>query len=153
MNEINKINLSEQTKFRLDEISKIENYFIDKINQRKSCSQKLNVTTFDYTDKIFIVLSATTGGVSITSFTSVIGAPVGIVSASFTLIFSLTTGIVKKLLTITRKKTKHAKILMLAKSKLNNVETLISQALIDMDISHEEFTTILKEKDRYEMMK
>ena len=42
---------------------------------------------------------------------------------------------------------------MLAKSKLNNVETLISQALIDMDISHEEFTTILKEKDRYEMMK
>ena len=42
MNEINKINLSEQTKFRLDEISKIENYFIEEINQRKSCSQKLN---------------------------------------------------------------------------------------------------------------
>ena len=42
---------------------------------------------------------------------------------------------------------------MLAKSKLNSIDTLISQALIDMDISHEEFTTILKEKDRYEMMK
>ena len=42
---------------------------------------------------------------------------------------------------------------MLAKSKLNSIETLISQALIDMDISHEEFITILKEKDRYEMMK
>ena len=102
----NKINLSEQTKFRLDEINKIENYFIEEINQRKSCSQKLNkyVTTFDYIDKILIVLSATTGGVSIISFTSIIGAPVGIVSASFTLIFSLTTRIVKKLLDITRKK-------------------------------------------------
>ena len=52
------------------------------------------------------MLSATTGGVSIISFTSVIGAPVGIVSASFTLIFYLTTGIVKKLLNITRKKRK-----------------------------------------------
>ena len=108
MDEINKINLSEQTKFQLDEISKIESYFIEEINQRKSCSQKLSkyVTTFDYTDKILIVLGTTTRGVSIISFTSVIGAPVGIVSASFTLIFSLTTGIVKKLLNITRKKEK-----------------------------------------------
>ena len=107
---IDKTNLSEQTKFRLDEISKIENYFIEEINQRKSYSQKLNkyVTAFDYIDKILIVLSATTGGVSIISFTSIIGAPVGIASASFTLIFSLTTGIVKKLLSITRKKKEKA---------------------------------------------
>ena len=42
---------------------------------------------------------------------------------------------------------------MLAKSKLNSIEILISQALIDMDISHEEFVTILKEKDEYEKMK
>ena len=156
MDRINKINLSEQTKFRLDEISKIENYFIEEINQRKSCSQKLNkyVTTFDYIDKILIVLSATTGGVSIISFTSVIGAPVGIVSASFILIFSLTTGIVKKILHISRKKRKkHDKILMLAKSKLNSIDLLISQALIDMNISHEEFITILRKKDRYETMK
>ena len=122
MDEINKINLSEQTKFRLDETSKIENYFIEEINQRKSCSKKLNkyVTAFDYIDRVLIVLSATSGGVSIISFTSIIGAPVGIVSASFTLIFSLTTGIVKKLLNITRKKRKkkHDKILMLAKNKL-----------------------------------
>ena len=108
MDEINKINLSEQTKFRLDEISKIENYFIKEINQRKSCSQKLNkyVTIFDYIDKILIVLSATSGGVSIISLTSIIGAPFGIVSASFTLIFSITTGIIKKLLNITKKKRK-----------------------------------------------
>ena len=153
---IDKTDLSEQTKFRLDEISKIENYFIEEINQRKSCSKKLNkyVTTFDYIDKILIVLSAATGGVSIISFTSIIEAPVGIASASFTLIFSPTTGIIKKLLNITRKKKKkHDKILMLVKSKLNSIDTLISQALIDMDISHEEFIKILKEKDRYEMMR
>ena len=142
MNEINKINLSEQTKFRLSEIIGIENYFHQEINQRKSCSKKLSkyVAAFDYIDKVLIVLSATSGGVSIISFTSIVGAPVGIASASLTLFFSLTTGIVKKLLNITRKKKKkHDKILMLAKSKLNSIETLISQALIDMEISHEEF--------------
>ena len=153
---IDKTNLSEQTKFWLDEISKIENYFIEEINQRKSCSKKLSkyAAAFDYIDKVLIVLSATTGGISIISFTTTIGAPVGIASASFTLIFSLTTGIVKKLLNITRnKKKKHDKILMLAKSKLNSIETLISQALTDMEISHEEFITILEEKDKYEKMK
>ena len=101
-----------------------------------------------------IVLSATTRGVSICSFTSIDGALVGIASASFTLIFSLTTGIVKKLLNITRnKKKKHDKILMLAKSKLSSIETLVSQALIDMEIGHEEFIKILQEKDKYEKMK
>ena len=86
---IDKTNLSEQTKFRSDKISKIENYFIEDINQRKSCSQKLNkyVRNFDCIDKILIALSATTGGVSLISFTSIIGAPVGIASESFTLIF------------------------------------------------------------------
>ena len=156
MDEINKINLSEQKNFRLYEISKIENYFIEEINQRKSCSKKLNkyVNAFDHIDKVLIAVSTTSGGVSIISFTSIIGAPVGIVIASFTLIFSLTTRIVKKLLNITRKKKKkHDKILMLCKSKLNSIDTLISQALIDIDINHEEFISILKERDRYEMMK
>ena len=90
MHEIDKTKLSDQTKFRLYEIKKIENYFINEINERKSCSKKLSkyVTTFDYIDKILIILSATTGGVSIISFTSIIRVPVGIASASFTLIFS-----------------------------------------------------------------
>ena len=155
MNEISKIDLSEQTKFQLSQIIGTENYFHQEINQRKSCSKKLSkyVAAFDYIDKILIVLSATTGGVSIISFTSIIGAPVGIASASFTLIFSLTTGIVKKLLNITRnKKKKHDKILMLAKSKLDSIETLVSQALIDMEISHEEFNGIIREKQKYERM-
>ena len=122
----------------------------------KLCSKKLSkyVAAFDYINKVLIILSATSGRVSIDLFTSIIGAPVGIASASFTLIFSITTGIVKKLLRTTRNKMKnHDKIFMLAKSKLNRIETLISQPLIDMEISHEEFVAILKEKDKYEKMK
>ena len=156
MNEMNKINLSEQIKFWLSEIIGTENYFHQEINQKKSYSKKLSkyITAFDYLEKIINVLSATTGGVSIISFTSIFGAPVGIASAIFTLIFTLATGILKKLLNITRnKKKKHDEILMLAKTKLNSIETLISQALIDMVISHEEFITILNEKDKYEKMK
>ena len=103
---------------------------------------------------MLIVLSATSGGVSVTSFTSVIGVPVGIASASFSLIFSLTTGIIKKLLKITRnKKKKHNKIFMLTKSKLDSIETLISQALIDLEISHEEFKTIINEEENYRRLK
>ena len=52
-----------------------------------------------------------------------------------------------------KKKKKQDKILMLAKSKLNSIETLITQALIDIEISHEEFITILNKKDKYEKMK
>ena len=156
MHEIDKTKLSDQTKLRLYEIKNIENYFINEINERKSCSKKLSkyVTTFDYIDKILIALSAATGEVSIFSFTSVIGAPVGIASASFTWAFSLTAGIIKKLLSTTRKKRKkHDQILMLTKSKFNSIESLISQSLNDMEISHEEFITNFKEKDRYEKRK
>ena len=138
------------------EIKKIENYFINKINERESDSKKLNkyVTIFDYVDKILIVLIATAGGISFISFTSTTGVPVGIVSASFTLIFSITTGIIKKLLsTAIKKKKTHDQILMLAKSKYNIIEALISQALNDMKISHKEFFTILEEQDKYEKMK
>ena len=124
---------------------------IKKIIQKKLSKY---VAAFDYIDKTLIVLSATTGGVPICSFTSIFGAPVGITSASFTLIFSLTTGINKIFLSTTRKKKKkHDKILMLAKSKLSSIETLVWQALIDMEISHGEFITILNEKDKYEKMK
>ena len=86
MNEINKINLSEQTKFRLSEIIGIENYFHQEINQRKLCSKKLSkyIAAFDYIDKFLIVLSATSGGVCVISSVSVLGAPVRIVGASLT---------------------------------------------------------------------
>ena len=108
------------------------------------------IAAFDYIDKILIVLPATSGGISIISFTSLIGILAGIASASFTLIFSLTRGITKKLLKVTRKKKKkHNKIVMLAKTKLYSIATLMSQALIDLEINHEEFKTILNEKEKY----
>ena len=103
---IDKADLCEQTKFRLDEISKIEDYFIEEINQKKSCSKKLSkyVKIFEDKDKILIVLNTATGGISIISFKTVVGTPTGIAGASFTIIFSLRTGIIKKLLNITRMK-------------------------------------------------
>ena len=93
-------NLSDQTKFRLNEIKKIKKYFNSEIQERTIMSKKLSkyITAFDYFDKTLIVFSATSGGISIISFTSVIGVPVGIASASFSLIFFLATGIIKKLL-------------------------------------------------------
>ena len=99
-------------------------------------------------------MSAISVEVSIISFTTVIGVHVGVATGSFTLIFSLTSGIIKKVLSITRnKKKKHDKIFVLAKSKQNSIETLVSQALIDMEISHEEFITILNEKEKYGKIK
>ena len=142
MHEIDQTKLTDQTKFRLYEIKKIDNCFINDINQQKEYSKKLSryVTIFYYIDKILIVLSVATSGVSIISFTSTtIGESVGIVSASFTLIFSLTTEIIQKLLNMTiNKKKKHEQLLMLAESKFNSIETLISQALGDFDISHDQ---------------
>ena len=156
MNEIDRTNLTDRIKFILNGISKIENDFIEEINQRKPCSIKLSkyVAPFDYIDKVLIVLSAKSGEVCIISSASVVEVPVGTAGASLTLIFSITAKIVKKLLSITRnKKKKQDKILMLAKGKLNSIETLVAQVLIDMEISHEEFISIFKEKDKYEKIK
>ena len=96
-------------------------------------SKKLSkyISFFYYFNKSLIVLSVTSGGVSIASFAPVIGAPIGITSASLSLAFSLCTGLLKKLLKATRnKKKKHNKIVMLARSKLNSIESKISEALI-----------------------
>ena len=119
-------------------------------------SKKLSkyIAAFDYFDKALIVLSGTSGVISITSFTSITAVPVGIASASFNLVFFLTTGIVKKLLKITRnKKKKRNNILMLAKVKLNSFETLVSLALIDLQISQDEFRTIINEGENYRRLR
>ena len=90
------------------------------------------IASFDYFDKSLIVLSVATGTISIASFATAIGAPVGMVSASCSLAFSITTGLVKKFLKTTRnKKKKHNKTIMLARRKLNSIESKISEALIN----------------------
>ena len=112
------------------------------------------IASFDYFDKSLIVLSVTTGSISIASFATVIGAPVGIASASFSLAFSISTRIVKKLLKTTRNKNKkHNKIAMLATSKLNSIDSKISEALINSEISHEDFMTIINEERNYRELK
>ena len=92
--------LNNQTKFRLNEVNKIKDYFEFEIKEREAVIKKLSKYTaaLDYTDKKLIVLSATSGGISIIAFTNVIRIPAGIISSNFTLVFSLTTGIIKKLL-------------------------------------------------------
>ena len=127
MNELNLIEtqsnldpvpLSDQAKFGLNEINRITDYFNSEIQETKTMSKKLSkyIAAFDYIDKTLIVSSATSTGISIISFTSVIGIPAGIASPSFTLVFSLTTGIIKKLLKVTRKKRKNIiKLLCLLK--------------------------------------
>ena len=122
------------------------------------------IADLDYFGKALIVLSATSGGRSVISFTSVIGISVRIASASFSLIFSLATGIIKKVLKITRnKKKKHNKVVMPAKIKLNSIEVLISQIIIDLeitqlkkcqfDISNYQFKTIVNEEKQYKRLK
>ena len=111
-------NLSYQTKFRLNEVIK-EDYFHSEVQERKIMGKKLRkyVATFDYFDKVLIVLSSTVGGISIIFFPSVIGVPAGIVSASVTRVLSLKTGTIKKVLEITRnKKKKRDKNFMLSKN-------------------------------------
>ena len=111
-NSIDTSNLNNQ-QFRLNKMSEIEDYFIADIKERELMSKKLSkyISFFDYFDKSLIVLSVTSGGVSIASFATVIGAPIGITSARPSLSFSLCTGLVKKLLKATRnKKKKHNKI-------------------------------------------
>ena len=112
------------------------------------------IASFDYLNKSLIVLLAATGSFSIASFATAIGAPVGIMSASCSLALSITTGFVKKYLKTKRnKKKKHNKIVMLARSKLNSIESKISEALINNEISHEDFMTILNEEKKYRELK
>ena len=147
---------SERTanKSRLDEINKIRDYFDNEIKERKDIIKKLNkyLVSFDYLDKIFITLSASFGTLRIASQATVIGIPAGITGASLTLIFTIGTGISKSLLKVTKKK-KDNKIIALAKIKLNTIDTLLSSAVNDSKISHEDFTNIITEKNIYENIK
>ena len=112
------------------------------------------IASLEYFHKSLIVLSIATGGISIASFATVIGAPAEMMSASCSLVFSITIGFVKRVLkTIKNKKKKHNKIFMLARSKLNSMESKISEALINNEISHEDFMTILNKENKYQELK
>ena len=134
--------------FRLNKINEIKENFTAEIKESELMSKRLSksIASYQYFDKFLIVLSAASGSISIASFATVIGTPVRIASASLSLTFSLSTGLVKKLLKTRNKKKKHSKIVMLARSKLNSIE---SKALINNEINHEDFVTIINEERNY----
>ena len=109
-NRVNEISeLKDLTKYRLDEINKIKDYFNAEIKERKDIVKKVSkyIVAFDYADKLFITLSASFSTLSVASYATLVGMPVVFRSgASLTLIFTITTGVVKTLLNITRKKKK-----------------------------------------------
>ena len=90
--------MPDDQQFRLNKINEIRDYFVAEIKERESMSKRLSkyLAFFDYFDKSLIVLSVRTGSISIASFATVIGAPVGIISASISLAFSISTGLIKK---------------------------------------------------------
>ena len=144
--------MSGVTKFRLDEINKVKDYFNNEIKERKQTIKRISkyIVAFDYTDKVFIGLPASFGALSVASHATVVGIPVGIAGGMLTLVFTAATGVVKKLWSVKRKKKKkHNKIIALANNKLNIIETLLSSALTNFDISHEEFARIIDEKVKH----
>ena len=147
----NIIELTDVNKYTLHEINKIRDYFDNEIKERKDIIKKLNkyLVSFDYLDKIFITLSASFGTLSIVSYASVVGIPAVITGASLTLVFTVGRGISKSLLKLTKKRKK----IVLARNKLNMIDTLLSNALNDSEISHEEFTNIINEANIYENIK
>ena len=149
-------NISNDQQCRLNKNNEIEHYFITEIKDREIISKNLSkyIASFEYLDKSLIVLSVATGSILIASFATTIGAPVGIKSASCSLLFSMATGFGKTFLkTIRNKKEKHNKIAMLARTKLNSMESETSKALINSGISHEDFITILNEEKKYRELK
>ena len=124
---LNAIPLNDQQQFRLNKINEIKDYFDAEIKERVLISKTLSkyISSFDYFDKSLLVLSVTTGSISIASFKTVIGSPIGIASTSFSIAFSISTDIVKKMLKTTRnKKKKHNKFVVLPRSKFNSIENL-----------------------------
>ena len=112
--------------FRLNKINETKDFFIAEIKERELMTKRLSkyIAFLIILITLLIVLSATSGSISIASFATVIETPVEIASASLNLTFSLSTRLVKKLLKTTRnKKKKHNKIVMLSRSKLNSIES------------------------------
>ena len=131
--------------FRLEKIDEIRNYLIEGINRNELMSKKHKKVcrVLNYIDRTFIAISAFTGFVSISAFASLVGIPIGFTSSAIGLkICVITAGIKKYKSKNKKRKKKHDKIVLLAKSELNSIEALISKPWIDSNISHNEFVLI-----------
>ena len=147
------VNISQEQQFRLKKINEIKDYFLAEIRKRELISKNISkyIASLDYFDKSLNVLSILSGSISIASAATVIGAPAGIIGASFSFTFSITSGFVKRFFEkIRNKKKKHNKIVMLARSRVNSIESKISKALMDNEINHEDFETNINEEKNIE---
>ena len=127
-------------KFKLKKIDEIRNYLIEEINRHELMSKKHKKVcrVLNYTDHLLIAISTIIGCVSISAFASLVGIPIGITSSAIGLNICAITTRIKKYRSINKKKKKkHDKIVLLAKSKLNSMEVLISKSFIDSNVSHE----------------
>ena len=149
-------NISNEQQFSLNKINEIKYYFLAEISERELITKNVRkcIASLEYFDKSLNVLFILLGSISIPSFTTVSEAPAGIIGASCGFTFSFTTGFVKKFLKVTRnKKKKHNKVVMLARSKLNSIENKTSKALMDNEISHEDFETNVNKEKKYRELK
>ena len=117
-------NISQE--FRLKNIDETRNYLIEEIDRNELISKKHN-TILNYIEHFLTLGYTITGYVSISAFSSLVGIPVGITSSAIELKICALTAEIKKYRSIIKKKwKKHNKMVLLAKSKLNSIEVLIS---------------------------
>ena len=137
-------------------IGETRNCLIDEINRNELISKKHKkvCTTLNYIQHSLILISTITGCIFISAFASLVGIPIAITNSAVGLTSCVLTAASKNYKSIIKKKKKkHDKIVLLAKSKLNSMEVLLSKALIDSVISHEEFVLINVLKQYNEMKK
>ena len=140
--------------FRLKSTDQTRNSSLEEINQNKSIStkHKKGCTTLNYIEHFLILTSTITGCISISPFFSLIVIPIRITSSAIGLKICAIAAVIKKHKSIIKKKKKHNKIVMFTKSKLNSMEVLISKALIDSVIGHDDFFLINNVQKKYAQM-
>ena len=139
---------------RLKNIDKTRNHLSEGINWNGWMSKKHKTLYVNYIEHFLILGSTITWYVSFSTFSNLIGIPIGITSSAIGLrICAITTAIKKYKSIIKRKKIKHDKIVLLAKSELNSIEVNISKFLINSVISHDQFVLIYNILKEYNKMK
>ena len=132
------ISLKHKSKISIEKIDETRSYFIKEKDQNELMrkNHKKVCTTLSYIERLLILVSTATGCVSISAFALLFGIPIGITSSAVGLkICAITAGIKKYKSIIKKKKKKHDKIALLAKTKLNTIEVVISRTLINSHIS------------------
>ena len=135
--------------FRLQKIGETETYFLNEIDEREKLAKKIKRfnTILSVLNKTLISATVVTSGISIAALASGVGLPVGLALSGASLLLSCATTITR------RRQKKHEKIMLVAQAKLDSINDTISKAIQDENVSHEEFSKILQETDKYRKLK